>query len=58
MSDYQGKERRRGPRRLISDRRQDVRWEPDKDDRRQKPGRRASDVDPLSHLGREARDEK
>lgn len=43
MSDYQGPERRHGPRRVQVDRRAEVRWEPDKEDRRQNPGRRKSD---------------
>lgn len=48
MSDdmpYKGPERRREVRRKNSDRRQDIRFEPDKDDRRQSPGRRKDDKD-------------
>lgn len=58
MGDYQGKERRRHSRRVTSDRRQDVRWEPEKDDRRQMPGRRAGDIDPLNRMSRDGREEK
>ncbi|GAA4501919.1 hypothetical protein [Pseudaeromonas paramecii] len=40
---YTGPERRRGERRQQTDRRKDIRWEPDKEDRRQSPGRRKDD---------------
>lgn len=43
---YLGPERRREPRRKSRDRRIDIRFEPDKEDRRQKPGRRKDDHDP------------
>lgn len=43
--DYAGVDRREGPRRVNSDRRQDIRFEPGKDDRRRKPGRRKTDGD-------------
>lgn len=42
-NDYTGPERRREQRRKIADRRDLIRWEPDKADRRQGPGRRQSD---------------
>ena len=40
---YKGTERRKSARRSAIDRRTDVRWEPDKPNRRQKVGRRSSD---------------
>lgn len=40
---YNGPERRVKQRRVKSDRRVEVRFEPDKEDRRQNPGRRAGD---------------
>lgn len=42
---YMGQERRRNDRRQYQDRREDVRFEVDKDDRREKPGRREGDTD-------------
>lgn len=41
---YQGPERRREQRRRIVDRRQMIRWEPDKEDRRLDDGRRKDDI--------------
>ena len=43
---YMGQERRRVDRRQSSDRRVDVRFEVDKNDRRQKSGRRHNDAAP------------
>lgn len=43
---YKGPEQRSEHRRKNKDRREDIRFEPDKEDRRQKPGRRKSDHDP------------
>lgn len=44
---YTGPERRSGePRRKGVDRRNDIRFEPDKEDRRKSPGRRKEDKDP------------
>ena len=43
---YKGPERRKFSRRTIVDRRKEIRWEPNKTNRRQTTGRRASD-----HLG-------
>lgn len=42
---YTGPERREENRRKKSDRRTDIRFEPDKEDRRRKPGRRKTDGD-------------
>jgi len=42
---YTGPERRSDQRRKKSDRREDIRFEPGKDDRRQGKGRRKSDGD-------------
>lgn len=52
MSIYRGKERRYARRREQDDRRADIRWELDKDDRRHGVGRRQSDVSPASGLSR------
>ena len=41
---YKGPERRKYPRRILSDRRKEVRWEPKKSNRRENPGRRAVDI--------------
>ena len=46
MSIYRGKERRYAGRREQDDRRADIRWELDKEDRRHGVGRRQSDVSP------------
>ena len=46
MNTYRGRERRHGQRRQKGDRRNDIRWEPDKEDRRHGVGRRQSDVAP------------
>lgn len=43
--DYKGPERRKEQRRKAVDRRSDVRFEPDKEDRRKNAGRRKSDRD-------------
>ena len=43
---YKGAERRRGHRRSNGDRRQEMRFELDKSDRRENPGRRAEDKTP------------
>ncbi len=43
---YAGEERRKRNRRSNTDRRQEVRFEPDKDDRRQTDGRRKNDKQP------------
>ncbi len=43
---YKGPERRRDNRRDAQDRREEVRFEPGKDDRREKPGRRKEDKAP------------
>lgn len=40
---YQGPERRKEDRRKGRERREEMRWEPDKNDRRQGPGRRFCD---------------
>jgi hypothetical protein len=45
-SGYQGPERRKYARRLVADRRKEIRWEPNKPNRRQSAGRRVID-----HLG-------
>jgi len=42
-SGYKGPERRRAERRVNTDRRKDVRWEPGKTNRRSGSGRRAAD---------------
>jgi hypothetical protein len=44
-NNYTGPERRRGPRRKKTDRREEVRFEPEKKDRRGNAGRRKSDKD-------------
>ena len=41
---YHGPERRKYSRRTVAERRQAVRWEPDKPNRRQNPGRRTTDA--------------
>lgn len=43
---YMGPERRRGSRRKKPDRREEIRFEPDKEDRRNSTGRRDEDYDP------------
>jgi hypothetical protein len=43
---YSGPERREGNRRSGKDRREEVRFEVDKEDRRQRPGRRKGDKSP------------
>jgi hypothetical protein len=49
--DYVGPERRSGvDRRETPDRRQSVRWEPEKSDRRRRPKRRKSDRDVWDHI--------
>jgi hypothetical protein len=40
---YKGPERRKYARRLITDRRKEIRWEPNNPNRRQSSGRRAVD---------------
>lgn len=40
---YKGPERRHGQRRNVADRRQDIRFEPDRENRRKNSGRRKSD---------------
>lgn len=40
---YKGIERRKFSRRNVTDRRKDIRWEPNNPNRRQSTGRRASD---------------
>lgn len=40
---YKGPERRRDQRRKTSDRRQEIRFEPDREDRRKNNGRRKTD---------------
>lgn len=47
---YKGPERRKEIRRTKADRRQEIRFEPEKDDRRQNPGRRQGDRD--NHMWR------
>ena len=42
---YTGPERRQIKRRVLADRRQDIRFEPHKQERRQNPGRRDDDLD-------------
>ena len=42
---YSGPEQRRDHRRKKQDRRNEIRFEPDKEDRRKNPGRRKSDRD-------------
>lgn len=42
---YKGPEQRSDVRRVKSERRQEIRFEPDKKDRRQNPGRRKEDKD-------------
>jgi len=54
MADYTGPERRHGERRVLADRRAEVRWEPGKDDRRQNPGRRKTDRDPTFWIARDS----
>lgn len=46
---YKGPERRKFSRRLVAERRKDIRWEPNKHNRRENTGRRA--VDHLGVLG-------
>lgn len=43
---YLGPEQRRNQRRKKPDRREEIRFEPDKEDRRQSTGRREEDYDP------------
>jgi hypothetical protein len=40
---YKGPERRRDQRRKVTDRRQEIRFEPDREDRRKNGGRRKTD---------------
>lgn len=40
---YRGPERRRGQRRITPDRRMEIRFEPDREDRRKNSGRRKTD---------------
>ena len=54
MADYTGPERRHGERRVLADRRAEVRWAPGKDDRRQNPGRRKTDRDPTFWIARDS----
>ena len=42
---YNGPDQRREHRRKKTDRREDIRFEPEKDDRRKSPGRRSTDGD-------------
>ena len=46
MNTHRGSERRHGQRRQVGERRTEIRWEPDKEDRRHGVGRRQSDVAP------------
>ncbi|MBP0047975.1 hypothetical protein H9C73_04455 [Marinobacterium sp. AK62] len=47
QNDWNGRERRKGhDRRQAADRREDIRFEPGKSDRRQSRGRRKEDQDP------------
>lgn len=46
MNTHRGSERRHGQRRQVGERRTEIRWELDKDDRRHGVGRRQSDVAP------------
>ncbi len=46
---YKGSERRKFSRRFIAERRKEIRWEPNKPNRRESTGRRA--VDHLGVLG-------
>ena len=48
---YNGPERRKEIRRKNQDRRKDIRFEIDKEDRRQSPGRRKDDHDPWFRRG-------
>ncbi|MGL4753904.1 MAG: hypothetical protein ACRCXB_16120 [Aeromonadaceae bacterium] len=48
MADRAVKERRRQQRRQQADRRLEIRWEPDKEDRREGDGRRQEDIGPLN----------
>lgn len=48
MADRAVKERRRQQRRQQADRRLEIRWEPDKEDRRDGDGRRQEDIGPLN----------
>ena len=48
MAECNVKERRRRQRRQLADRRLDIRWEPDKEDRRQGDGRRQEDTGVLN----------
>lgn len=41
---YQGPERRKHARRTLADRRKEIRWEPGNSNRRNNPGRRATDA--------------
>lgn len=52
--EWNGRERRKAPdRRQSPDRRQEIRFEPDKQDRRRNRGRRKEDQDPwLKSIGR------
>lgn len=42
-SGYQGSERRKYARRLVAERRKEIRWEPNNPNRRQSAGRRVTD---------------
>lgn len=48
---YNGPDNRKEHRRKGTERRKEIRFEPDKDDRRQKPGRRVEDKDPWFRHG-------
>ncbi len=53
-ADYTGPERRSGvDRRKNPDRRQGVRWEPEKTDRRRRPRRRKRDRDIWDHINKD-----
>lgn len=41
---YKGVERRKFNRRIVADRREEIRWEPKNPNRRQSAGRRATDM--------------
>lgn len=49
---HQGPDQRKEPRRKKNDRREEIRFEPDKDDRRQDPGRRKTDGDIWNKRGK------
>ncbi len=50
---HRGPEKRKEQRRKKSHRREEIRFEPDKDDRRQNPGRRKTDGDVWNKRGEE-----